>query len=179
MKAAPLVRFLAKRREDPSGCWIWTGAVGQGKGDLSYGQIWMNGKLRRAPRVSHELFVGPIPDGATIDHLCRTPLCVNPNHLEAVSVRENILRGESPTALNARKTECKRGHALLGANVLIEKKGRWCRECRRASDRRRRKFNEAYRSKRRIAQREAWRRIHSVPPERFRRTRAGLLKEWT
>lgn len=72
-----------------SGCWLWTGAV-----DFSgYGTAFYKRKQTRAHRASYEIHFGPIPNGLTIDHLCRVKCCVNPAHLEAVTLRENNLRG--------------------------------------------------------------------------------------
>lgn len=71
-----------------------------------------------------------IPDDLQLDHLCRNRLCVNPSHLEPVTCRENVLRGNGRCAANAKKTHCPRGHAYAGANLLIGTKGeRCCRKC--------------------------------------------------
>lgn len=84
-----LLRHIAKRR----GCWIWIGYVApNGYGYINVGK----GIPRRVHRVSYEHFVGPIPDGLTIDHLCANVLCVNPDHLEAVTLQENKRRGGKP-----------------------------------------------------------------------------------
>lgn len=103
-------RFWAKveKRED---CWIWIASTAsQGR----YGRF----EERQAHAWAYEHFIGAIPDGCEIDHLCRVTLCVNPAHLEPVTHRVNILRGLAPTALNAAKTHCKRGHAdwIVGRN---------------------------------------------------------------
>jgi len=96
-----------------------------------YGQFSVNGKNRLAHRASYEMFCGEIPKNLTIDHKCRNPLCVNPKHLEAVSMRENTLRGTSLIAENSKKTHCKRGHELSGRNLIIKKDGnRRCRTCK-------------------------------------------------
>jgi hypothetical protein len=76
-----------------------------------------------------ELFVGPIPEGLVIDHLCRNRGCINPTHMEPVTNAENVLRGEGPTAVNARKTHCKRGHPFDDVNTYVYAKGRACRMC--------------------------------------------------
>jgi hypothetical protein len=81
------------------------------------------------------LLVGPIPEGKQLDHLCRNRACINPEHLEPVTAKENILRGESFSAKNARKTHCIHGHELSGDNLRILKHGRVCLECRRTKDR--------------------------------------------
>lgn len=127
-----------------SGCWQWTG----GKDHLGYGSF--KGFARypgKAYRFSYELHKGPIPKGLTIDHLCRNPSCVNPDHLEAVTNRVNQLRGFSPAAMNARKTHCKYGHPLSGDNLVLvsgkyDRPARQCRTCLRAHSR------KAYRRRR-------------------------------
>lgn len=68
--------------------WTWRGAVN----DSGYGAIWDGTRLVYAHRLAYELLVGPIPSGMTIDHTCANRLCVNPAHLEAVTIRENIRR---------------------------------------------------------------------------------------
>ncbi|MGL4255763.1 MAG: HNH endonuclease signature motif containing protein [Microbacterium sp.] len=123
-------------RVDKTGpCWIWLGHI-DSKG---YGRIttWRNGTIF-AHRLAYELVNGPIPEGLQIDHLCRIPACVNPDHLEPVTGRENTLRGVGPTAENARKTSCKRGHPFDAENTCIRSDGRRvCIACRRARDKRR------------------------------------------
>lgn len=112
-------------RVDRSGdCWNWTGSVA-GKG---YG--YLSGK--RAHRIAYELQVGPIGDGMVIDHLCRNRLCCNPAHLEAVTNRTNVLRGEHPNAVTRRTGQCKRGHSMR--NAKVNKSGRQCRKCIRMRD---------------------------------------------
>lgn len=118
--------------ESPKGCWLWTAAK-NGKG---YGQVKFRGTQTGAHRLAYLHWIGPIPKGLQLDHLCRNPSCVNPNHLEAVTQKTNMLRGESPSALNAQKTHCKRGHALDGPNLRLGSKGRrMCRTCIGASRR--------------------------------------------
>lgn len=70
-------------------------------------------------RYSYEELIGPVPTGLTLDHLCRNRACVNPSHLEPVTHRVNILRGESPSAKNAVKTHCPAGHRLAGEHLYI------------------------------------------------------------
>lgn len=107
-------RLFARVSVEADGCWIWTGSIRKG-----YGQIWTSldasghRSLLQAHRASYELARGPIPEGLDLDHLCRNRLCVNPDHLEPVTRRVNILRGTAPAAHNARKTHCDEGHSLV------------------------------------------------------------------
>ena len=103
------------------GCWYWTGTQLRG-----YGKYKRNGIVGTtlAHRIAYELTVGPIPEGLTIDHLCRNTLCVRPDHLEPVTMLENIRR--------ARKDFCKHGHPLAGENLYFatKKTGHVVRGCR-------------------------------------------------
>lgn len=96
-RVAPLPRLLSRIAVHPNGCWLWTGCRSNG-----YGQIGMDGRMMLAHRLAYELIIGPIPTGLHIDHLCRTPLCVNPAHLEPVTPAENIRRGDNAAAQRAR-----------------------------------------------------------------------------
>ena len=119
-------RFWTKVQAPASGggCWVWTVA----KYENGYGQFWDGSRNVRAHRFSYELHRGPIPEGLQLDHLCRNPSCVNPSHLEAVTQRENILRGVGLGAQRARQTHCINGHEL----VYIPGSGRRrCRTCSR------------------------------------------------
>jgi len=116
-------------RWDPDHCWEWTGAKIPG----GYASLAVPGTSQvGAHRVAYELCIGPIPGGLHLDHLCRNRGCVNPKHLEPVTSRENILRGQSPGALNARKTHCKQGHEFTAENTYVIQGGRRCRACNRA-----------------------------------------------
>ena len=116
-------RFEAQYITEPnSGCWLWVGAVDR----EGYGQIRDNYACKKAHRVSYELHKDKIPDGHQIDHLCRVTSCVNPDHLEIVTARENKRRGLQGVL----KTHCKRGHPLSGDNLLLWREQRLCRACR-------------------------------------------------
>lgn len=116
-------RFWLKVAKQPNGCWLWTGSTaGAGR----YGRFADD----QAHRWSYERFVGPIPDGLVIDHLCRVTLCVNPAHLEPVTQAENIYRGDSLQAKNRLKTHCVRGHEFTPENTISRGNGRICRQCR-------------------------------------------------
>jgi hypothetical protein len=129
-----MIRALTSS-DDPERCWIWTGLLGDG----GYGRAYDPGTQRTvaAHRASYEAFIGPIPDGLVIDHLCRNRACVNPTHLEPVTQRVNVLRGEGPTAERARRTHCKEGHPLSGDNLYIHptRGHRSCKACQAANRR--------------------------------------------
>ena len=91
-----------------------------------------------AHRLVYTIFRGPIGDGLTLDHLCRTVACVNPRHLEAVTCRENLMRGVGFAARNYAATHCKRGHPLAGDNLRLYKGHRVCQQCRTLRQRDRR-----------------------------------------
>lgn len=127
-------RFWAKVRKTES-CWFWIGSI-----DVhGYGQIKKTSERRNvsAHRASYEMNVGTIPEGLTIDHLCRQRHCVRPDHLEVVTGAENTRRGFSPHATNSRKTHCVNGHIFDEENTVIEDGGRHCRKCRAEAQKRR------------------------------------------
>lgn len=131
-KPAPIEQRLWKHiaPEPNSGCWLWMGSV-DGRG---YGMIKVNtDRTRRAHIVSYELANGPVPDGLVLDHLCRVTCCANPDHLEPVTSRENIQRGNA--GINSRsKTQCPAGHPYDDENTAVGANGhRSCRICRKAS----------------------------------------------
>jgi hypothetical protein len=110
-------------------CWIYR----KKPTERGYCQMRMpDGSQPTAHRAFYMELVGPIPDGLTIDHLCKVRNCVNPDHLEPVSRGENTLRGNSPHAQNARKTHCLNGHLYDEQNTYITPRGeRACRACHR------------------------------------------------
>jgi len=137
MRGTSEERFWAKvgPHTDSKVCWIWLAGFRQSRG-LKYGVFGTyKGHGVYAHRFAYELLVGPIPKGMTIDHVktrgCTNTLCVNPSHLEPVTRKENILRGMGVSALNARKTHCKRGHLFDEVNTYRYKSGRKCRACKR------------------------------------------------
>jgi hypothetical protein len=147
MRGAPdtsrvgLVRHLMRRiAVSESGCWEWQSTrVGR------YGTCCFGGTTGLAHRAAYTAFEGDIPDGWVIDHLCRNPLCVNPQHLQAVPQAVNIRRGRGPalTRERSRKSCCVHGHALTPDNVYEYPRGGYilwcCRACRNASHQRRRR----------------------------------------
>lgn len=127
-------RFFAKIEigEEFNGerCWLYTGTRNSG----GYGRFSVNGKQVQAHRFAYEALVGPIPE-ETLDHLCRVRACVNPAHLEPLSMKENALRGFGLPAINARKTTCAEGHALTWIRTSRNRKWRACKICFRAKER--------------------------------------------
>lgn len=110
------------RQVDPAACILWTGCVDRN----GYGGKSVNGRRMMAHRWAYEQRYGPIPSGLEIDHLCRVHACVNPEHLEAVTHRENTRRANHREA-------CVHGHAYIPENTLWERDGkRKCRTCRAA-----------------------------------------------
>ena len=110
-------------------CWIWQGYVLP----TGYGQLIIRQRKWRAHRYMWTMMRGPIPDGLDLDHLCRNRLCINPQHLEPVTRRENLLRGEGFAGVNARKTHCAHGHPFDGLNTgrRTGRSGRFCLACSR------------------------------------------------
>ena len=123
-KKRPLDDRIKKNSNvDEHGCWRWTGY----KDRDGYGRIKVGGRPESSHRISYEQFVGPIPDGFQVDHLCRVRDCVNPAHLNAVTSRENTmaLGSVAVAARNADKAVCPKGHSY---SMLRGK--RICRPCR-------------------------------------------------
>lgn len=122
------MRAVIKARSIPepnTGCWLWEAySIPQG-----YGRVWDGRTVTAAHRASYVAFNGAIPDGLEIDHRCKQPCCVNPDHLEAVAHRENMRRSDTIMGLNSRKTHCLNGHPLKGDNLTIVRGMRRCRIC--------------------------------------------------
>jgi len=131
IKTDPIERFwnLVNKTES---CWLWIG-----KNDAGYGRFKNNSKSLLAHRYAYEITKGPIPKGLQIDHLCRVRQCVNPDHLEAVTSKVNMLRGNTVASRNANKTHCAQGHPFEGENLFINVRGaRCCKKCAREATKR-------------------------------------------
>lgn len=126
-----------------SRCWVWTGANSGTK--RPYGVSWDGIRRVKAHRWAWTAAHGWIPTGMELDHLCKTTLCVRPSHLEPVSTRENIRRGDAPGPRAVRENTCKRGHPFTPDNTYV-RGDRWreCRICKRIA-------NLAYKSRKRLA----------------------------
>lgn len=110
--------------EPNSGCWLWTGHINpKGYGRFGAGEMAHRASLRRE--------CIPVPPGMEVDHTCKTRCCVNPDHLEVVTHRENLLRGDTVAARSAAATHCPQGHAYEGRNLVMRGGRRSCRECQR------------------------------------------------
>lgn len=132
--AAVLARIMSRVHVDERGCWVSSYA----KTGNGYCSIKVDGRLLRVHRLTFELLRSPIPEGLQLDHLCRRRDCCNPEHLEPVTPRENVLRGEGVCAVNARKTHCPRGHAYTPGNLAAyPPHGRACLTCKRDRERER------------------------------------------
>ena len=128
-------RFEAKIIKG-GGCWLWRGAH-LTNGYCAFSVKLADGRWRHttAHRVAYELYVGKIPAGFWIDHLCRNHGCVNPSHLEAVTPKVNTSRGQSPSTVLRRLGICGQGHQMTEANTYERPSGkRECRQCVRARD---------------------------------------------
>lgn len=120
-------RFLAKVTVSDTGCHLWTGATMTN----GYGRFGGEGRAVLAHRWAYEHFIGPIPEGLELDHLCRVRNCVNPFHLEPVTGAENRRRGEGFAGRQSRQTACKHGHPLDEENTYVWRGQRKCRTCNR------------------------------------------------
>jgi hypothetical protein len=128
----PLENQFWSKVEISGDCWFWRGA----RNWAGYGVFKFGKTNTPAHRVAYRLIKGQIPKGKTLDHLCRNRGCVNPDHLEPATMRENLLRSEETLASrNLAKTHCAHGHPLSGGNLLERTKNghpiRICRECNR------------------------------------------------
>src|SRR5688572_13326968 len=119
----PAERFHDRYVVEPDGCWQWTGSFMPN----GYGRLIVKRHTVLAHRFAYELLVGPIPAGLQIDHLCRNRACVNPAHLEPVTIKQNLLRSPiTNAARNAAKTRCLHGHEFTAANTYAYRGQRHC-----------------------------------------------------
>lgn len=109
-------------------CWPWTGSTTWDRyGLFSWGEPGGKTGHGRPHRLAYQLLVGPIPEGLTLDHLCRNRVCCNPAHLEPCTRLENYKRGIHKETT---KTHCPQGHEYAGWNLIVTNKGhRRCRAC--------------------------------------------------
>lgn len=116
------------------GCLEWPGYLDED----GYGKVKINGRDWRVHRLIWEYYNGAIPAELQIDHICKNRKCSKLEHLQLLTVTENVLRSECPGAKNAKKTHCLRGHPLSGENLYISpgRKGRHCRICKDEATRR-------------------------------------------
>lgn len=122
------------------GCWQWLAY----KSPSGYGTIRINKKNTMAHRQAYELLVNKIPSDMTVDHLCKNPSCVNPSHMEIVTLSENVIRAKpwekacvASGVVQSSKMSCPKGHSYDNINTYVTPKGRRdCKECRRAACRR-------------------------------------------
>ena len=128
-----IMRFWANvRTTGHDGCWVWMGRLNKGYGKVGYSRLTAHG-------TAYGWMRGEVPKGLQLDHLCRNRSCVNPDHLEPVTCRENVLRGVGFAAQNKQKTHCPSGHQYNAENTKYCRRGkRYCRECSRIGKRERR-----------------------------------------
>ena len=117
-------RFWPRVVEQPSGCWLWTGALAS----TGYGVFYADSTAHFAHRWAYEAMVGPIPEGLVVDHLCKNRACVNPGHFDIVPLAVNSGRNT-----HAEKVACTNGHPFTEANTYLWRGHRKCRACNRAN----------------------------------------------
>lgn len=127
-------RMRARTTETERGCWLWNGKIDS----RGYGRSSLNNRSMLAHRAMYTLAVGPIPDGLDLDHLCFTPRCINPAHLEPVTRAENLAR-RSPNRRRRGPSElsgfCCRGHERTDETTYLWNGVRYCKPCMRINQR--------------------------------------------
>lgn len=120
-------RFWEKvDKNGANGCWLWVASLNND----GYGQFWGKDRMRKAHRVSYELVRGEIPKGLELDHLCKIRHCINPDHLEPVTYRENQSRSsQTILAIHRARDFCPQGHPLEGDNLTMDHLKRGWRNC--------------------------------------------------
>lgn len=120
-----LIRFTKFIQLDIlTGCWNWTGSINKD----GYGNFSIKHKNIRAHRFSYVYWNGCIQTTLVLNHICRNRKCVNPEHLEQVTVKENINKGRR---FNSEKTHCIHGHEFTEENTYILNEKRDCKICRK------------------------------------------------
>lgn len=117
--------------EAEDGCWEWNGY----RDYLGYGQVRINWKCYYVHIIVYESLVGLVPMGLELDHVCRNPACARPSHLEPVTHRTNLLRGNGASGKNKRKTHCIHGHEFTPDNIYEPPKKPGTRHCRACAKR--------------------------------------------
>jgi hypothetical protein len=123
---------LADKFTVDDGCWLWIAGTDRN----GYGKFYLDGRMQEAHRVVYELLIGPIPDGLQLDHVkdrgCTSHACVRPDHLEPVTQRINLLRGDTIVAREAASLRCPQNHEY---DYIDPRGNRGCMECRRVARR--------------------------------------------
>ena len=135
----PIDRFLPKVNRLPTGCWQWTSYIDK---ETGYGRFGLPGGIViGAHRFSYMYYKGPIADDMVLDHTCKNRWCVNPDHLEEVTLLVNLQRGDNSHRGRWQRetTHCPQGHEYSPDNTWISKTGaRYCKTCNRERMRERR-----------------------------------------